>query len=611
MSKNINYENTSNFIIVFGCLIISIYFFYSILNLCNSGLDLTDEGYYLNWIANPYAYKASISQFGFLYNPIFIFLDENVANLRRANFLFSFLLSYCLIFFLIKPLIKSLTINFYYLQALLITFSIFVFLSMQIFTPSYNSLTLQGLLITCIGILFFENYGKKIGCFLISFGGWIVFMAKPSSAAILAIIILIYLITSKKSVVSILLCSVFALVLLILSSVVIDGSPILFIERILMGLDHLTLLNTNYDKSVKGLAKDLITITEKPELQNFNAVYYTVLSILLIFLFLCLMFYVNFKDSKYNHIFKIVLIFILITFFLLIQFNHTEWFYIFERYQRLQIFSVFVFSIFVILKSNHFNLIKTFNESYFRFIFIFLSLPYTYAFGSGVNILKKSLEAGIFYLLASFVILIPYYQKNRSISSVFAFLITGLIITSIHINWNIEHPYRQINSLKSNNFIFQLDKGRNYLRISNNQGEYATYVKNVAKNYGLVKDDYILDLTGKSPGLIFLLGANSLGGPWMMGGYPGSLEVAKAKINLIDCKKISKSWILHDKVSRNISLDLLYSYGSDIFLDYQEVGQWKAILYKGNFTQKLFRPVNSNTIYNKCTKIRNLNDNKI
>ena len=39
---------------------------------CRAGFDFTDEGFYLNWIANPWNYRASLSQFGFVYHPLYL-----------------------------------------------------------------------------------------------------------------------------------------------------------------------------------------------------------------------------------------------------------------------------------------------------------------------------------------------------------------------------------------------------------------------------------------------------------------------------------------------------------------------------------------------------------
>ena len=85
MFKFPNLKILYNHYIVTSCFIISIYFFYLLVKFCNSGLDITDEGYYLNWISNPYDYKSSVSQFGFIYHLIFIAFNENITILRIIN----------------------------------------------------------------------------------------------------------------------------------------------------------------------------------------------------------------------------------------------------------------------------------------------------------------------------------------------------------------------------------------------------------------------------------------------------------------------------------------------------------------------------------------------
>jgi hypothetical protein len=603
ISKILNIKNILKKFIIFICLIISIYFFYLILNLTNSGLDLTDEGYYLNWISNPYIYRSSIFQFGFLYHPIFFFLNENLNYLRKLNIFSNFILSYFLIFLLVRVSIKSIKINFYCLQVFIIGFSLSIFLSMHIFTPSYNSLALQGLLITSLGILFLEKNKTLIGTFLIGIGSCITFMGKPSSAAALALTMLFYFTTRKNIFKLILLSSTFCLILIISASLAIDGSPVIFIKRIFLDLHHYQLLESGH--AFKEIAKDLVTIVAKPEVQNNYAIFVTLISLLLFFIFLYIVFFFNLKKTISTHIFKLILISIIIIFFILIQFHYVKWILIFERYQKLQIFSVLIFSIFVILKFYKFNLVETFKNLNIRLISVFLVFPYVYAFGSNINLLKKSLEAGIFYLIASFFILVPFYLRNKNSNNLFYFLFTILIITSIHINSIIEGPYRQFNSLKSNNFILKINNKDNDIKLSDDIVKYINYAKNISRIAGLSKGDYILDLTGESPGLIYLLNANSLGSPWMVGGAPGSLEYAKAKLGLESCNVISGSWILYDQHDRYIPIELLNSYGADLLLDYQEVAKWEVPKPTESYEQKLFKPNNSNKIYDKCIKKRN------
>jgi len=42
------------------------------------GIDFADESYYLLSIANPERYAFSISQFGFVYKPLFFALNNNI-----------------------------------------------------------------------------------------------------------------------------------------------------------------------------------------------------------------------------------------------------------------------------------------------------------------------------------------------------------------------------------------------------------------------------------------------------------------------------------------------------------------------------------------------------
>lgn len=600
-----NFFNTekiySKFIVSIS-LVISIYFIYLLLSLSNSGIDLTDEGYHLIAISNPYNYKSSVSQFGFFYYPLYIIANENVGNLRKINFLLNFLLSYFLIFLLFKPLIKSIKFNFFTLQILLIGFSLFVFLSLQTFTPHYHSLTLKGFLVLSIGVLIQENHKKLIGCFLISCGAWMVFMGKPSSAALLALVMVFYFITKKNTFNLIFLCSAFCSVLLLICSFLIDGSLILFIERILLEIEHFKVLKAGYGSS--DLAKSLLVVTARPDLQNTVAIFYTFLSMVSIIIILQFFFFFKFNNSKYTNLTKIIFTLILLILFVFVHLNYLEWFLIFERYQKLQIFSVLLFSIFVILYYHKFNFVEIIKIFNLRLIILFLIIPYIYAFGSNINLFKKSLDAGIFYLFASFVILIPFFIKNKNINSLSIFLLIGQIITAIHINSIIENPYRQFNSLKSYNFILKINNKGNDIKLTEDRAKYIRNMKDLAVKAGLSEKKYVLDLTGKSSGLIYLLNSYSLGAGWMIGGYPGALEWAKAKLDLVSCDEISNSWILYDQHSRKIPIDLLNSYGANFLLDYQEAAVWQAKEFSGDFEQKLFKPRKPAEILKKCKNKR-------
>ena len=62
------------------------------------GFDFTDEAFYLVWISNPFIYGSSLTQFGFVYHPLYLLLNGDISALRQANILITFGLAWSLAF---------------------------------------------------------------------------------------------------------------------------------------------------------------------------------------------------------------------------------------------------------------------------------------------------------------------------------------------------------------------------------------------------------------------------------------------------------------------------------------------------------------------------------
>ena len=52
---------------------------------CTRGLDLTDEGFYLNWIKNPWEYSFFLTATGFFFHPLALIFPDNVVAWRWAG----------------------------------------------------------------------------------------------------------------------------------------------------------------------------------------------------------------------------------------------------------------------------------------------------------------------------------------------------------------------------------------------------------------------------------------------------------------------------------------------------------------------------------------------
>ena len=121
----LNYKKIYENSLIASCGVLGFYILYLIFKYSNYGFDFTDEGFYLNWISNPYIYKSSVSSFGFFYNPIYSLLNNNVTYLRIANLIFSLFLSYMIllqifIFYIIFKL------NFLFILIVLIYFLLLI-----------------------------------------------------------------------------------------------------------------------------------------------------------------------------------------------------------------------------------------------------------------------------------------------------------------------------------------------------------------------------------------------------------------------------------------------------------------------------------------------------
>ena len=226
---------------ILGCL----------LKFSQYGIDFTDESYYIVSISNPFIYDWSASQFDYIYHPLYQLLCGNIATLRQANILITFGLAWLLVNTFFGVLVPGSLPG--KLERLIITLG-FATVSLVfregLPTPSYNSLALQALLVAATGLLLAESGPSRsslLGYVLIGLGGWLAFMAKPSTAAGLAILAGMFLLLARKLNIRLLLVSVgVALLFLMLSALVIDGSLFKFIDRVKIAVEFADYLGAGY-----------------------------------------------------------------------------------------------------------------------------------------------------------------------------------------------------------------------------------------------------------------------------------------------------------------------------------------------------------------------------
>ena len=214
---------------------------------CRSGFDFTDEGFYLNWISNPWNFRSSVTQFGFVYHPLYKLVGGDIVLLRQANVLILFALGWALC----VALLRSIFIRWDSIGAsprvgtvgvaLVAGAGSLTFFDLWLPTPSYNSLTIQSMMLAATGALLAGRELSKpslAGWILVGIGGGLAFLAKPTSAAMLGCMVAVYLAAAGKFRLRGLSIAVAVAVFFLgAAALAIDGSLFGFVRRIVDGLD--------------------------------------------------------------------------------------------------------------------------------------------------------------------------------------------------------------------------------------------------------------------------------------------------------------------------------------------------------------------------------------
>jgi hypothetical protein len=129
----------------------------------------------------------------------------------------------------------------------------------------------------------------------------------------------------------------------------------------------------------------------------------------------------------------------------------------------------------------------------------------------------------------------------------------------------------------------------------------------VVDDSGFKPGDGLIDLTGQSPAVSFLIGAKPLGDSWLLGGYSGSNEFAIKKLMQLSCLEKHSGYLLIEPKG-TLSLDVEYIL-SRIGLDYTNysvVAKWTTPKGAGGFIERrrlfLLKPNHYNGYCNMISK---------
>lgn len=549
-------------------------FLIGILRLCFSGIDFTDEGKYLNDSFAPSQFTDLVTHYGYVYHPIFRALDFNIPAFRMINVLITVLVASIATHRSLKEFsflskLSKLSIS---ISIGLISLS---FLSVYwLSTPSYNSLTLQSLLLCWIFFLnHIEKTGKKehlVNSILLAMSCVLLFLAKPSSFLILHLIAFLYTLASKgfiSGLKSIAIHITLVTSVLFLFSVIVYESPIEILFKVFRGYHNINLLTID--------SYTLIGFLENVRISDPILLSFIIASISFVMIRLRPRFLTGYMGKATLSFFATV--FLLSISFLMIYFATT---------QTLSMFLFLIPVSFAYIWACAYSP-KSDTGAKKRHLYLLLLIPFVGAAGTGNNLFTHSQYFFVFVVLFSILITAKRISARNSELILQTISICLVCLTAVVLFVAAKTPYRQVSSLFANSFTLSTDSTVRYLKVDYSTSKsYSTMVKSVVDS-DFQPGDGIIDLTGQSPAIAFLIGAKPMGDSWLLGGYPGSNEFAIRKLMDLSCREKVSSYLLVEPdgpLSLNVEY-ILMSIGLD-YSKYSPVSSWIAPKGAGGFVEE-------------------------
>ena len=234
----------------------------AVLILADRGYAFTDEGLYLNWLASPDLWPTSVSLFGFVYHPLFVASDGDIAQMRRVTVVLNVALCWVAAYLALGsarrrwPRIIGFGIATAVASVGLRTHNLWLL------TPNYNILAFQGALLIVIGLLLWwesddattrvrdratrERLTQCGGAAVIALGGVALFLAKPPAAAATAVLVVLTLALASRSWLMTGASAAIATLTLIAVTIMVDGSPAGTVDRLRAGAEEVRALDAGH-----------------------------------------------------------------------------------------------------------------------------------------------------------------------------------------------------------------------------------------------------------------------------------------------------------------------------------------------------------------------------
>lgn len=492
------------------------------------GLNPTDEGFYLNFMANPFAYALNLSAtlFGFVGHWPYQWAGGDIAVLRMANVMLIMALGWMLSFLVIRRLWIVGRPRAAVLSAGMASLTLVAFRTRTLLTPNYYTLSIQSLFIVMIGLLLADQPGRLrqvSGSILVGVGGWCCFMAKPTTAAAIALVVMLYVVILRRNLVLALLgASLIALTLLMVTAYWIDGGISGLVTRMIKSAEMETVLGAGHEVSLIFRIDWLDTNRWQLAIALLTA------TALLLSIFVGSM-------NRLLPFLALAAVSILTIAIALLGSDPIS-------LKPSALFLIPAFTCLGAVFCREGLVLRTQAPTSITLALIFFFLPHVHSLGSNVNYWICGSTAALFWMLAVVAFLSPLAQQGRSAATLLPLTVLAQLLTASVVNSGILNPSHQAKDVRTYTAVMAV-WGGGKLVLSPPFRNYLTTARAQAHAAGLEVGSPVVDLSD-SPTLLYVLGTRMLGLPWLIGGFSGSSAVAIDTLGFENCADLAKAWVL-------------------------------------------------------------------
>jgi hypothetical protein len=206
------------------------------------------------------------------------------------------------------------------------------------------------------------------------------------------------------------------------------------------------------------------------------------------------------------------------------------------------------------------------------YIVALVLLPYAFAFGTNNPMWFAMAIAGCSWSFAATLFLLRSKGSGsrEEVIRVIGLAIASVLVAAALLRSSSAMPYRQSSRISDMRETVTLQGST--LRVSDSLAATIRDLQRGARTAGFRDRTPVIDLTGRSPGLLYAIVARPLGSAWIPGAYPGDDAHAERVIEREPRGRARASWVLTEADGhRAIDASVLRVIGRDLATDYTVV----------------------------------------